>query len=203
MSSGALSGYRFVDLSRKIVAIGRNFAEHAAELGNQTPTSPFFFLKPTSSFLPFERDGVSAPIVLPKRSNDIHHEVELGVVIGKKAKNVSSHDAFDYIAGYVVALDLTARDIQAAAKAKGLPWSEAKGYDTFTPISDFIDRSVIPNPHEVELYCKVDDVERQRGKTDQMIFKIPQLIEHVTSVMTLDVGDVLLTGNVLSRKLRF
>ncbi|PRP76522.1 hypothetical protein PROFUN_15096 [Planoprotostelium fungivorum] len=178
----------FWESSKKIVAIGRNFAEHAKELGNAVPTKPFFFLKPTTSFV---RPG--GAVVIPPRA-DVHHEVELAVIIGSTAKRVKAAEAMNHVAGYAVALDMTARNFQMEAKEKGLPWSAAKGYDTFCPIGDFIEKEKIKDPHNVELWLKIDGQIKQKGSTNQMIFDIPQLIEHVSSIMTLERGDVILTG---------
>ncbi|KAI8369511.1 uncharacterized protein BYT42DRAFT_584723 [Radiomyces spectabilis] len=183
-----MSARSFLSTGRKIVAIGRNFSEHAKELGNAVPKSPFFFLKPTSSYLP---NGGS--IEIPKGC-DVHHEVELAVVIGKETRDCRASHAMDHIAGYALALDLTARNLQNEAKKKGLPWSTSKGYDTFTPISDFIPKASIPDPADVHLWLKVNDQLRQNGNTKDMIFSVPQLIEHISSIMRLEVGDVILTG---------
>ncbi|KAI8324821.1 hypothetical protein GQ54DRAFT_295975 [Martensiomyces pterosporus] len=183
-----MSARNFVQTGRKIVAIGRNFSEHAKELGNAVPTAPFFFLKPTSSY-------VTSPgkIEIPKGCI-VHHEVELGVVIGKTGRDIEASSAAEYIAGYALALDLTARNLQDEVKKKGLPWSAAKGYDTFTPVGSFIPASKIQDPHNVRLWIEVAGQIKQNGVTDAMIFQIPQLIEHVSRVMTLEEGDLLLTG---------
>ncbi|KAJ2876111.1 hypothetical protein GGH93_001035 [Coemansia aciculifera] len=203
-----MSARPFIQTGRKIVAIGRNFrystvglhspascpetclalTEHAKELGNAVPTAPFFFLKPTSSY-------VASPgkIEIPQGCV-VHHEVELGVVIGKRGRDIQAADALEYIAGYALALDLTARNLQDEAKKKGLPWSAAKGFDTFTPVGPFIPASQIPDPHNVRLWIEVAGQIRQNGVTDAMIFQIPQLIEHVSRIMTLEEGDLVLTG---------
>ncbi|KAJ1991820.1 hypothetical protein GGI26_003714 [Coemansia sp. RSA 1358] len=162
--------------------------EHAKELGNAVPAAPFFFLKPTSSY-------VTSPgkIEIP-RGCVVHHEVELGVVIGKSGRNIRAEDAYEHVAGYALALDLTARNLQEKAKAQGLPWSAAKGYDTFTPIGEFIPASTISDPHNVRIWIEVAGQLKQNGATDAMIFRIPQLIEHVSQIMTLEEGDLLLTG---------
>eukprot|EP01118_Nematostelium_gracile_P007577 TRINITY_DN2478_c0_g1_i1.p1 TRINITY_DN2478_c0_g1~~TRINITY_DN2478_c0_g1_i1.p1 ORF type:complete len:241 (-),score=84.30 TRINITY_DN2478_c0_g1_i1:41-709(-) len=174
--------------TRKIAAIGRNYSDHAKELGNAVPTSPFFFLKPSTSLL---RPG--SPIVVPE-GMEVHHEVELALIIGRKGKNIQQSQAFDYIAGYSLGIDLTARDLQQKAKEKGLPWSSAKGMDTFCPIGDFIPKERIQDPQNVDLWLKIDGAIKQQGNTNQMIFKIPRLIEHVSNVMTLEEGDIILTG---------
>ncbi|KAJ1896324.1 hypothetical protein LPJ66_004062 [Kickxella alabastrina] len=183
-----MSARTFVQTGRKIVAIGRNFSEHAKELGNAVPISPFFFLKPTSSYV------VSPGKIEIPQGCVVHHEVELGVVIGKTGRDISAANASEYIAGYALALDLTARNLQDEAKKKGLPWSAAKGFDTFTPVGSFIPASEIADPHKVRLWIEVAGQIKQNGTTDAMVFQIPQLIEHVSHIMTLEEGDLLLTG---------
>jgi acylpyruvate hydrolase len=178
----------FARTGRKIVAIGRNYAEHAKELGNAIPKEPFFFLKPTSSYI-FSGGKVEIP-----RGTEVHHEVELGVVIGKGGRDISQAEAGDHVAGYALAIDLTARNMQQDVRKKGLPWSACKGFDTFTPISQFIPKAEIPDPSNVLLQLKVNEKITQNGTTADMIFKIPHLIEHVSSIMTLEEGDLILTG---------
>ncbi|KAJ2786802.1 hypothetical protein GGI15_001213 [Coemansia interrupta] len=183
-----MSARAFAQTGRKIVAIGRNLSEHAKELGNAVPTAPFFFLKPTSSYV------LSPGKIEIPQGCVVHHEVELGVVIGKTGRDISAANAADHIAGYALALDLTARNLQDEAKKKGLPWSTAKGFDTFTPVGEFIPAAKIADPHKVRLWIEVAGQIKQNGTTDAMIFQIPQLIEHVSSIMTLEEGDLLLTG---------
>ncbi|KAI4364457.1 hypothetical protein MLD38_020547 [Melastoma candidum] len=173
----------------KIVAVGRNYVAHAKELGNPVPKEPVLFLKPTSSYV---TDG--GTIEVPHPLESLHHEVELAVVIGRKARDVAESAAMDHVAGYAVALDMTAREIQASAKAAGLPWTVAKGQDTFTPISSVLDKSAVPDPDNLELWLKVDDEVKQKGSTSDMMFKIPYLVSHISSIMTLFEGDVILTG---------
>ncbi|KAI8621294.1 hypothetical protein BC830DRAFT_1095040 [Chytriomyces sp. MP71] len=181
----------FPSWGRKIVAIGRNYAEHAKELGNAVPSAPFFFLKPTSSYV--SSSAANPVIEVPKGSN-VHHEVELAVVIGTNGRDIPEVNAMRFVEGYALAIDATARDIQDAAKKEGKPWSQAKGFDTFTPIGEFIPKSAISNPDSLELWLKVNGQFKQNGPTSDMMFKIPQLISYVSSVMTLERGDVILTG---------
>lgn len=138
------------------------------ELGNTVPTKPFFFLKPTTSFV---RPGFPIEVPPPCEKEGIHHEVELGVIIGKTGRDISSSKAMDFVGGYVLALDMTARNLQNQAKEKGLPWTTAKGFDTFCPIGDFIEKSKIKDPSNVELWLKVNGQIRQKGSTKDMIFK--------------------------------
>ncbi|WRT64665.1 uncharacterized protein IL334_001599 [Kwoniella shivajii] len=179
----------FLKTGRKIVAIGRNYADHAKELGNAIPKEPFFFLKPTSSYI----SPGQGPIEIPK-GVDMHHEVELGVIIGKDGRDISQNDADNYIAGYTLAIDLTARNVQNAVKAKGLPWSTAKGFDTFCPVGPFIPKSKISDVSKVGLHLSVNDKLKQSGLTNDMIFPIPKLIEFVSGIMKLEEGDLILTG---------
>lgn len=169
--------------------IGRNYAAHAKELNNAVPTEPFFFLKPTTSYVT-NNDTVEIP-----KGVVVHYEVELGVVIGSpRVRDVAASDAMKHVAGYTLSIDMTARNVQDKVKSKGLPWSTAKGFDTFTPTSGFIDKSRVRDPSKLRLWLKVNDQIKQNGPTSDMIFNIPQLIEHVSSIMTLEEGDLLLTG---------
>jgi len=181
----------FVANGKKIIGIGRNFAEHAKELGNAIPSKPMMFLKPTTSYIV---EGQS--IKIPKGCSELHHEVELGVVIGKEGSGIASEAVFSegYVAGYCLALDMTARDFQEEAKKKGHPWSIAKGFDTSCPVSDMLPMSSLPNPHDIELWLKVNTEDRQRGSTRHMIFDIPTLVSAVSDYFTLQRGDVILTG---------
>ncbi|KAH6902423.1 mitochondrial protein [Coprinopsis sp. MPI-PUGE-AT-0042] len=190
----------FARTGKKIVAIGRNYVAHAKELGNATPKEPFFFLKPTSSYLPS-----GGKVEIP-RGVVAHHEVELGLVIGKTGRDIKQADASSYISGYsarqlilifscsALAVDMTARNVQDKVKKAGLPWSSAKGFDTFTPIGSFIPKSKILDPHNLRLKLTVNGQTKQDGTTGDMMFKIPQLVENVSSIMTLEEGDVILTG---------
>ncbi|KAM6545136.1 hypothetical protein CsatB_025872 [Cannabis sativa] len=178
-----------LQVGTKIVGVGRNYVAHAKELGNAVPKEPVLFLKPTSSYL--EAGGT---IEIPHPLESLHHEVELAVVISKRARDVPQSTAMDYVGGYALALDMTAREIQASAKAAGLPWTIAKGQDTFTPISSVLPKASVLDPDNLELWLKVDEEIRQKGSTKDMIFKIPYLISHISSFMTLFEGDVILTG---------
>ncbi|WVQ98178.1 hypothetical protein IAU59_005300 [Kwoniella sp. CBS 9459] len=179
----------FRTTGRKIVAIGRNYADHAKELGNAVPKEPFFFLKPTSSFI----SPGEGPVEIPK-GVDLHHEVELGVVIGKTGRDIAQSDSDSYIAGYTLAVDMTARNIQNAVKKKGLPWSAAKGFDTFCPVGPFIPKDKIKDLTKVGLQLSINGAVKQKGTTADMIFSVPQLVEFVSGIMKLEEGDLILTG---------
>jgi acylpyruvate hydrolase len=125
---------------------------------------------------------------------NLHHEVELGVIIGRRGTDISVESAMSHVSGYMVCLDMTARELQEIAKKRGEPWSTAKGYDTFCPISDVIPVSAIPDPANVEVWFKNNGVTKQQGKTSDMIFSIPTLIAHISTIFTLEEGDLILTG---------
>lgn len=149
-------------------------------------------MKPPSSLLTPD-DG---PILRP-RGVALHYEVELALVIGKGLSNLKAEDedaAMDAIEGYAIAVDMTARNIQDECKKKGLPWTTAKGFDTFCPISKFIPKGSIPNPHDVHLWLDVNDVNRQSDSSDLMLFRIPRLLSEISVVMRLEMGDLVLTG---------
>ena len=131
---------------------------------------------------------------IPKGCGDLHHEVELGVVIGRKGVDISESEAMDYVGGYVVTLDMTARDWQALAKKEGNPWSISKGFDTSCPVGNFIPKEAVPDPNSLELWCKVNGSMRQNGNTSDMVFKIPQIISYISQYFTLETGDLILTG---------
>lgn len=178
----------------KVVCIGRNYADHALELGNKLPSKPFFFVKPPSAVLA----RGAGPVLRPK-GVELHYELELGVIIGKRLRdidpdNFTFEEAEKYISGYTLGLDLTARNLQQEAKEKGLPWSIAKGFDTFCPLGDFIPKSQVPDPHHAWLKFSVNNEIRQNDSTELMTFKIPQLLAFISNVMTLEEGDVVLTG---------
>ncbi|KAL9244212.1 hypothetical protein vseg_018014 [Gypsophila vaccaria] len=173
----------------KIIGVGRNYIAHAKELGNPIPKEPVLFLKPTSSYL---TNG--GTILIPPSMEHLHYEAELAVVISKTARDVPQSSAFDFVAGYAFGLDMTARELQSTIKAAGLPWLLAKGQDTFTPISTMIPKSEIPDPHNLEIWLKVDGEIRQKGSTKDMMFTVPFLVSHISSFMTLLEGDVILTG---------
>lgn len=183
----------FAKNTRKIMCIGRNYVDHIKELGNAAPSQPFFFLKPPSSILAVQD---KQPILIPQGST-VHYEIELALVLGKKLQNVQFETPTSYldaIAGYALAIDLTARNVQNEAKKKGLPWSIAKGFDTFLPLSEFIPKEKIQDPHNVTLQLDVNGVTHQKDKTGLMMFRIPQILETVSAIMTLEPGDIILTG---------
>ena len=173
----------------KLICLARTYKKHAEEMDSDIPKMPLMFLKPASSVI-FNGETIK----IPEMSKCIHHEVELGVVIGQKCKNVLKNKAMNYVLGYLVALDITARDIQSELKKKGWPWSIAKGFDTFAPISDVVLKENIPNPQNLDISLKVNNEVKQSSNTSFMIFSIGEIIEFISKVMTLELGDLILTG---------
>lgn len=173
----------------KIICIGRNYIEHAKEMQADIPVTPVIFLKPPSAIV-YNGDN----IIIPKISNEMHHEVELVVVIGKGGKNIPASEAATHILGYAIGLDMTLRDVQAEAKKKGLPWTVAKGFDTSAPISEVLLKEEIPDPHKLNIICRVNGSVRQQSNTDKMIFRVEKLIDYISSIITLERGDLIYTG---------
>lgn len=173
----------------KLLCIGRNYAKHAAEMKSDVPETPMVFLKPATALI--GNDGV---INLPPMTQDVHHEVELVVVIGKEGKHIGVDDAMEHVAAYAVGLDMTARDIQAAAKQKGHPWSVAKGFDTFAPLGALVPAAAIDDPQDLNIKLTIDGEVRQEGHTGDMIFSVAELITYCSRIFTLQPGDLLYTG---------
>ncbi len=167
----------------KVVCVGRNYAEHAVELGNEVPKEPLLFLKPNTSVV-----GPDDGIVYPTLSKDVQHEAELAVVISRLCKDVPAERANDVIFGYTCANDVTARDLQ---RTDG-QWARAKGFDTFCPLGPWIETDI--DASDLAVTCTLNDELRQSGRTKQMIFDIPTLVSYITQAFTLLPGDVILTG---------
>lgn len=173
----------------KVVCIGRNYAAHARELGNEVPEAPVVFLKPSTSLV---ADG--GAIVLPPESGDVHHEVELVAVIGTPCRNATPEEAAAAIGGWAVGLDMTARDLQADLKKKGLPWTLAKGFDTFAPLGEVVPAGAVADPQLLDVELRVNGQTRQAGKTSDMLHTVADLVAYVSSIMTLLPGDLVYTG---------
>ena len=171
----------------KILCIGLNYAKHAKETGAAIPTEPILFMKSTSSLTgPFDN------IIIPKNSEKTDWEVELGVVIGKKASYVSEEEAMDYVAGYVLHNDVSERAFQLE---RGGTWDKGKGCDSFAPLGPWlVTKDEIPNPHKLRLWLSLNGKMMQDSNTDDLIFNIPQLISYSSQFMTLLPGDVISTG---------
>ena len=173
----------------KIVCVGRNYIEHAQELGNEVPEKPVIFLKPSSALI-FSGNE----IVYPEFSSEMHHEVELVLLIGRKIKNAEPVEAEEAIAGYGVGLDMTLRDIQNELKKKGHPWTIAKCFDTSAVVSDFIHKENYGLTLDEKISLTVNREVKQKDKLNKMIFNPVQLVEYISSLMTLEEGDLVFTG---------
>ena len=173
----------------KLVCLARTYKKHAEEMKSEISEKPLIFLKPSSSVI-FNGDS----IIIPEMSGCLHHEVELGIVIGDKCQKVSLDKALDYVLGYVVCLDITARDIQSMYKQKGWPWGIAKGFDTFAPISDVVLKKDVINPNDLDISLTVNGDLRQSSNTGNMVFSVEKIIEFISSIMTLEKGDLIMTG---------
>jgi 2-keto-4-pentenoate hydratase/2-oxohepta-3-ene-1,7-dioic acid hydratase in catechol pathway len=167
----------------KIIGIGRNYAAHAKELGNEMPAVPILFFKPTTALI-----GPGDPILLPAVSRQVEFEAEIGVVIGTRMRNASVEDAERGIGGYVCVNDVTCRDLQ---KTDG-QWGRAKGFDTFCPVGPDVRTGL--DWRDLEVICRVNGRERQRAKATEMHFSIPELVTFISGIMTLEPGDLIATG---------
>lgn len=169
---------------RTIICVGRNYREHAAELGNEVPTEPLIFLKPVSSLIA-DGEAIRYPATL---SHNVHYEGELAVIIGQTASHVAEADAMRYVRGYTCANDVTARDLQNSDKQ----WTRGKGFDTFCPIGPVLVEQL--DPTNLMITTRVNGVVKQQATTADLIFPIPRLISFITACMTLQPGDIILTG---------
>jgi uncharacterized protein (TIGR00369 family) len=173
----------------KILAVGRNYAEHIAEMGAPPAADPVVFLKPATSLAA----GVES-LRIPTAHGEVHHEVELVAVIGAGGREIPAERALDHVLGWAVGIDLTLRDVQKRAKERGEPWTLAKGFDGAAPVSDVIPKDEVGPADALDVWLDVNGERRQSGSTRQMLFSVPRLIEHVSRLVTLERGDLLFTG---------
>jgi 2-keto-4-pentenoate hydratase/2-oxohepta-3-ene-1,7-dioic acid hydratase in catechol pathway len=171
---------------KNIICLGLNYSEHAEETQSALPEYPIFFTKPPTSVI-----GPNAPVLFPKHTYRVDYEAELAIVIGKQGKNIPESEVYDYIAGYTVFNDITARDFQR----RHAQWFKGKGLDTFAPMGPcIVTKDEVPNPHNLGITLKVNDVLMQNSNTKHMIFKIPTLLSYLTMDMTVEPGDIIATG---------
>jgi len=168
----------------KVMCVGKNYEDHAAEFDSDVPEEPLIFMKPSTSVI-----GNNADVVHPKLSQEVHHEAELAVVISRPARNVKAEDASQYIFGYTAANDVTARDLQRRDRQ----WTRAKGFDTFCPLGPAIETELDPL-ERLAVICKVNGEVRQAGFTSDMVFGVAEILEYISAFTTLLPGDVILTG---------
>lgn len=173
----------------KVVCVGRNYAEHARELGNEVPDTPILFIKPASSLV-----AMAPSFSIPTDQGEVHHEVEMALLVGEQLKNADATSAQWSMAGFGVGLDLTLRDLQTALKKQGHPWERAKAFDGACPMSPFIDARGVSWKQPIEISLEVNGELRQRGNTTQMLFPVFQLVAQMSHVFTLEPGDIILTG---------
>jgi len=173
----------------KILCIGRNYVGHIRELGNEAPAAPVIFMKPATAVI-----GNGDEVIIPSYSDNCHHEAELALLVGRTGKDIPAEEALSFLAGYGVAIDLTLRDVQDELKKKGLPWDIAKGFDTACPLSTFTPAAQVADPQALNISMTVNGELRQNGSTALMIHSAAEIISHLSTIFTLEAGDIILTG---------
>jgi 2-keto-4-pentenoate hydratase/2-oxohepta-3-ene-1,7-dioic acid hydratase in catechol pathway len=174
----------------RIIALGLNYAAHAAETGKATPTNPIFFAKASTAVI-----GPEEPVVCPRGAGRVDHEVELAVVIGRAGRRITRRKAWSHIAGYTILNDVTARDLQTRDMAASRPWFISKSYDTFAPMGPCIALpDDVPDPGQLSISLRVNGEVRQRSTTSDLVFGVPELIHRLSRHITLEPGDVIATG---------
>ncbi|AKJ29600.1 fumarylacetoacetate hydrolase family protein [Caldimonas brevitalea] len=178
---------------RRIYCVGRNYVEHAIEMGHSGREAPFFFLKPADVVLPVG-EGDVGQMPYPTLTKNLHHELELVVAIGKGGRNIPSGQALEHVWGYAVGLDMTRRDLQNEMKQQGRPWSIGKGFEASAPIGPISPAGVVPGIHDAEIVLTVNGQTRQSSRTSKLIWNVSEVIEHLSAAWTLAPGDLIYTG---------
>jgi 2-keto-4-pentenoate hydratase/2-oxohepta-3-ene-1,7-dioic acid hydratase in catechol pathway len=173
----------------KILCVGQNYLKHIEEMKGTRPDKPVLFFKPSTALVSPEE-----PIRHPDFSKEVHHEVELVVVIGKVTSHVRKEDSLSHVAGYAVGIDLTARDWQREAKKKGGPWAVAKGFDGSAPLSEVAPAEEVGEPGDLAIELRMNGELRQSARTSDMLFAVPELLAYASNIFTLEPGDLLFTG---------
>ncbi|MFZ5465146.1 MAG: fumarylacetoacetate hydrolase family protein [Pseudomonadota bacterium] len=174
---------------RRIYCVGRNYADHAKEMGFSEREAPFFFMKPADAVVPG-----GGPVAYPPCTDNLHHEIELVVAIGRGGAHIPVDQAQDHIHGYAVGLDMTRRDLQLALRDKGHPWDMGKGFDQSAPLSSITPASAVGHLERGAIWLKVNDVERQRSDIAKLIWSVPEVITNLSEYVTLAPGDLIFTG---------
>ena len=177
----------------RIYCVGRNYEEHAKEMGFTGREPPFFFIKPADAIV-VAPPGATTPLPYPSLTTNLHHEIELVVAIGKGGKNIAAADALSHIYGYAVGLDMTRRDLQNDMKKQGRPWSIGKGFDYSAPIGPITPAAQAGNVGKAGIWLQVNGVDRQRSNVAQLIWNIAETIEHLSAAWELQPGDLIYTG---------
>jgi len=178
---------------RRIYCVGRNYAEHAKEMGFTGREPPFFFMKPADAVLPVAQ-GETGRMPYPTLTANLHHEIELVVAIGKGGANIKAQDAMQHIWGYAVGLDMTRRDLQNDMKKQGRPWCIGKGFEASAPIGPITPVAQAGDVEKAAIWLQVNGADRQRSNVDQLIWNIAETIEHLSAAWTLQPGDLIFTG---------
>ncbi|GAB1386487.1 fumarylacetoacetate hydrolase family protein [Melaminivora sp.] len=178
---------------RRIYCVGRNYAEHAREMGFSGREPPFFFMKPADALVPVAA-GHTGQLPYPSLTADLHHEIELVLAIGQGGSRIAAADALQHVWGYAVGLDMTRRDLQAEMKKQGRPWCIAKGFDASAPIGPITPAAQAGNIEQAAIWLNVNGQPRQRSRIDRMIWSMAETIEHLSAAWTLQPGDLIFTG---------
>lgn len=178
---------------RRIYCVGRNYVEHAKEMGFTGREAPFFFLKPADAIVAVPQ-GETGSLEYPSLTKDLHHEIELVVAIGTGGRNIKAADAQKHIYGYAVGLDMTRRDLQGEMKKQGRPWCIGKGFDQSAPIGPITPAAQAGDVAKADIWLKVNGQDRQRSNVDKLIWNIGEIVEHVSAAWELAPGDLIYTG---------
>ncbi len=177
----------------RIYCVGRNYEEHAKEMGYTGREAPFFFLKPTDSLI-YVPTGATGELPYPSLTKNFHHEIELVVAIGKGGKNIKAQDAEQHIFGYAVGLDMTRRDLQNDMKKQGRPWDIGKSFDASSPMGPIVEKSSVHDLENAKIYLSVNNEDRQSSHINKLIWNIHETIEHLSAAWELQAGDLIFTG---------
>ena len=177
----------------RIYCVGRNYEEHAKEMGFTGREAPFFFLKPTDALV-FVADGETGQMPYPSLTQNLHHEIELVVAIGKGGRDIPASEAMSHVYGYAVGLDMTRRDLQGEMKKQGRPWCIGKGFDHSAPMGPITKAADAGSVEHAEISLDVNGQTRQKSSTEQLMWKIPEIIEHLSAAWELQPGDLIFTG---------